>query len=46
MNVAKHTIMCVHGYGDVPKHVLRYLEYKEELIKLGKNLYKKVGVSD
>jgi len=32
---------AVYGFGEVNKNVLKYLEYKDELTKLGKGLYKK-----
>jgi len=32
---------AIYGFGQVPEKVMKYLEYKKELIRLGKELYKK-----
>lgn len=32
---------ALYGFGDVPKNNLKYLEFKNELVELGKKLYKK-----
>lgn len=32
---------AVYGFGDVPEHMLKNIEFSEQLIKLGKQFYKK-----
>lgn len=38
--IAAGLYALVYGYGDMPKGALDHLEYKKELIQLGKDLYK------
>ncbi|AYV78659.1 MAG: ADP-ribosylglycohydrolase [Edafosvirus sp.] len=37
---------ALYGFGDVPKNNLKYLEYKDKLINIGKELFKKYSYSE